>query len=144
MRSWCLPDPEDAEYVTSLFFFFFFFFFFFLVFLGPHPWHMEVPGLGVQSELQLLAYTTATATPDPSRICNLNYSSRQHRVLNPLSKTRDPTCILMNEYWSGSFPLSHDRNSAPLLIVSLPLFNSSQKTSTSYLPYACSYFYLEV
>ena len=20
-------------------------------FLGPHPWHMEVPGLGVQSEL---------------------------------------------------------------------------------------------
>ena len=27
------------------------FFFFFLVFLGPHPWHMEVPGLGVESEL---------------------------------------------------------------------------------------------
>ena len=27
---------------------------------------MEVPSLGVQSELQLLAYTTATATLDPS------------------------------------------------------------------------------
>ena len=26
------------------------FFFFFLVFLGPHPWHMEVPRLGVESE----------------------------------------------------------------------------------------------
>ena len=26
--------------------------------------------LGVQSELQLLAYTTATATWDPSRVCN--------------------------------------------------------------------------
>ena len=25
--------------------------FFFFVFLGPHPWHMEVPRLGVQSEL---------------------------------------------------------------------------------------------
>ena len=31
-------------------------------FLGPNPRHMEVPGLGVKSELQLLAYTTATAT----------------------------------------------------------------------------------
>ena len=27
------------------------FFFFFLPFLGAHPWHMEVPRLGVQSEL---------------------------------------------------------------------------------------------
>ena len=23
----------------------------FFVFLGPHPWHMEVPRLGVESEL---------------------------------------------------------------------------------------------
>ena len=34
---------------------------FFFAFLGPHPGHMEVPRLGVESELQLLAYTTATA-----------------------------------------------------------------------------------
>ena len=33
--------------------------FFFLVFRAI-LWHMEVPGLGVQSELQLPAYTTAT------------------------------------------------------------------------------------
>ena len=30
---------------------FFFFFFFFSVFLGPHPWQMEVPRLGVELEL---------------------------------------------------------------------------------------------
>ena len=30
-------------------------------FLGLHPQHMEVPRLGVESELQLLAYATATA-----------------------------------------------------------------------------------
>ena len=30
------------------------------VFLGLHPWHIEVPRLGVSSELQLPAYTTAT------------------------------------------------------------------------------------
>ena len=28
---------------------------------------MEVPRLGVESELQLLAYATVTAMPDPSR-----------------------------------------------------------------------------
>ena len=39
--------------------------FVFFVFLGLHLWHMEVPRPGVQSELLLLAYTTATATPDP-------------------------------------------------------------------------------
>ena len=37
-------------------------------FLGPHLWHMEVPRLGVELELQLLVYTTATATPNPSHI----------------------------------------------------------------------------
>ena len=37
-------------------------FFLFFVFLGPYLWHMEVPRLGVKSELQLLAYTTVTAS----------------------------------------------------------------------------------
>ena len=41
-------------------------FFIFLAFLGPHPWHMEVPRPRVESELQLLAYITAIVTPDPS------------------------------------------------------------------------------
>ena len=34
-------------------------------FLQPHPRPMRVPRLGVESELQLSAYTAATATPDP-------------------------------------------------------------------------------
>ena len=38
-----------------------FLFFFCFCFSGLHAWHMEVPRLGVQLELQLLAYTTATA-----------------------------------------------------------------------------------
>ena len=46
--------------------FFFFFFFFFFVFLGPHPRHMEVPKVGVKSELQLLAYTTSNARSEPT------------------------------------------------------------------------------
>ena len=35
-------------------------------FLGPHPWRMEVPKLGVKSDPQPPAIATATATPDPS------------------------------------------------------------------------------
>ena len=65
-------------------------------FLGPHQWHMEVLGLGVESELQLLAYTTATATLDPSLTCDLHHSEWQCRILNPLSKVRVGTCVLMD------------------------------------------------
>ena len=50
---------------------------------------MEVPELGVESELLLLAYATATATPDPSLNCELHHSSQQHWILNPLSEARD-------------------------------------------------------
>ena len=46
--------------------------------------------------VQLLTYTTATATPDLSSICNLHHNSRQHQILNPLSKTRDQTGIHMD------------------------------------------------
>ena len=51
--------------------------------------HMEVHRLRVQLELQLLAYTTATATQDLSSICDLPHSSRQCQILNPLSEARD-------------------------------------------------------
>ena len=56
---------------------------------------MEVPRLGVKLELQLPAYTTATATRDPSRVCNLHNSSQQRGILNPLREARDRTRNLM-------------------------------------------------
>ena len=43
--------------------------------MGLHLWHMDVPRLGVQWELQLPAYTTATATQDLSGICDLHHHS---------------------------------------------------------------------
>ena len=67
----------------------------FFFFLRAALRHMEVPRLGVELELLLLAYTTAIAVRDPSHICDLNHSSQQCRILNPLSKTRDRTRILM-------------------------------------------------
>ena len=57
---------------------------------------MEFPRLGVELELQLLAYATATATWAPSHIFEIHHSSRQCWILNPLSEARDKTRILMN------------------------------------------------
>ena len=71
----------------------------FVLFLGLHPWSMEVSSLGVELELQLPAYTTATAMPDPSHICDLYHSSQPHQIPTPLSKARDWTHILMDTSW---------------------------------------------
>ena len=62
---------------------------------------MEVPRLGVEPELQLPAYITAsaTATPDLSLVCDLHHSSRQHQIPDPLSLARDQTCVLMDPSW---------------------------------------------
>ena len=66
----------------AIFFFFYFFFFFglFLSFLGPHPWHMEVPRLGSNwsrsrwpipepqqraNRAESATYTTAHSNADP-------------------------------------------------------------------------------
>ena len=62
-------------------------------------WHMEVPRLGVESELQLSAYTTATATQDPSHIWDLHCSLWQCGILNLLCETRDGTHVLMDTSW---------------------------------------------
>ena len=63
--------------------------FFFFPLIQPHPRHMDIPRLGVKWELQLPAYTTATAMRDLNPICDLRHSSWQRRILHPLSEARD-------------------------------------------------------
>ena len=57
-------------------------------FLGLHLQHMKVPRLRAELELQLLAYTAAVRS-------DLQCSLQQCWSLNPLSKVRDGTPILM-------------------------------------------------
>ena len=75
------------------------FFNFFFAFLGPHPWPMQVPRLGVEPELWLPAHTTATATPDLRCIGYLHHSSQRGQILNPLSEARNRTYNLMVPSW---------------------------------------------
>ena len=55
---------------------------------------MEVPRLGVELELQLPAYTTATAMQDLSCICDLRRNVWLSQILKPLNEARDQTRIL--------------------------------------------------
>ena len=41
------------------------------------------------------AYTTASATPDPSHVCDLYWSSGQCQILNPTSEARNRTQVFM-------------------------------------------------
>ena len=82
----CRSLPETLSQARPEFFFF----------KGPNPRHMEVPRPGVKSELRQLAYTTATATRDPSHVCDLHHSSWQCRIPDPLREARDQTRTLMD------------------------------------------------
>ena len=86
------------------------------LFLGPYLPYMEASRLGVESELQLEAYTTAIATLDPSHICPLYSHLWQHQILNSLNEARHLTHILKDtmfrflthwatdgDSWVGSF-----------------------------------------
>ena len=78
--------------------------------LWPHLWHMDVPRLGVKSELQLPAYTTAMPMQDPSHTYDLCLSLWPHQILNPRCEARDQTRILTDTV-SVLNPLSHNGNS---------------------------------
>ena len=52
---------------------------------------MEVPRLGVESELLLPATAAATAIQDLSCVCDLHHNLQQHQTANLRSKARDRT-----------------------------------------------------
>ena len=90
--------------ITILFYFILsylilFYFILILLLFRATSWHMEVSRQGVESELQLLAYTTAAAMQDPSCICHLEHNSWQRWILNPLSEARDRTHNLTVTSW---------------------------------------------
>ena len=100
----------------------FFFLFIYLFCFFMHLQYMEVPRLGVQSELQLPVYATATATAtrDPSHVCDLHHSSWQRWIFNPRSEARNQTRNLMDAS-QVHLLLSHKGNSLTSTFIPLIL-----------------------
>ena len=68
---------------------------FFLCFLfTATPWQTEALKLVVKTEPAAASLPIGTAMPDSRHICNINHSSQQRRILNPLNEDRDQTPIL--------------------------------------------------
>ena len=91
------PPLKWWKAVKALHFFIFFLLFFFCLFrVTPKAYRSSQAR--VKKELQLLAYTTAPAMPDPNCPFDLYHSSWQRWILNPLRhfEARDPTCLLMD------------------------------------------------
>ena len=101
------------------------YFLFYLVFFFGHTC-----SIGVKTEPQLLAYTTATATRDLSCIWDLHHSLRQRWILNPLSEARNQTSILMDTSWVHN-PLSHSGNSL------ITYFNRGMSTAWNFQIFRC-------
>ena len=90
---------------------------FFFFFLRLHLQHVEVPGLGVETELQLL-------TQQP----------QQCYILNPLSRARDRTLIVMDT--SRVFNLmSHNGNSWLSFFKVLVKFSNNHLVSSTNLAF---------
>ena len=71
---------------------------------------MDVTRLGVESELQLLAYATGIAMQDPSHVFNPHHSSRLPWILNPLSEARDRTWGILMDPSQVCWPPNHKGN----------------------------------
>ena len=77
-------------------------------------------------------YTTATATQDPSCICDLHHSLWQYQILNPLNEARDRTASSWRLHGVLN-PLSHNENSQKSVFKNLctwecPLWLSRNKS----------------
>ena len=63
-----------------------------------------------RAQIGAIAYTRATAMPDPSHIYDVHPSSWQRWILNPMSEARDQTHVLMETsqacYWGATMGTS--------------------------------------
>ena len=86
-----------------------------MIFFFLMSWHIEIPRPGIEWEMQPQAYTTATAMPDLSCICE------PHQILNPLSEARDLNLILTD---TVKFLTGRARTKTPSFFFALSLSSS--------------------
>ena len=107
--------------------------FFLLVFVGLHPWHMEVPRLGVESELHTCQFTSQPQQRQMWAGCATHTTAHSHAgSLIHWARARDWTHILMdNSPLLGSLPYEPQWQ-LPRILGRLNFFNLL-KMSSDYL-----------
>ena len=94
-------------------------FFFIFIFCLFRATPMAYAGTQARGSIEAVATGLhhSLVMPDPSHIGNLRHSSWQLGILNPLSKARDRTCILMD---TSQIPLlwPHRKLSRPTFLIS--------------------------
>ena len=113
LHAFFFKKKEILKYYSQILFF---------SFLGLHLQHMEVPRLGIQVELQLLAYTTDMV------MHHVLHSSQQWQILNTLSEPKNWTHILLDASCVHN-PLSHNGNSTPRFLIIHILILRTDKNS---------------
>ena len=103
----CASSPKEWE--EELLFLFFFFRAPTMRY-GSSQARGRIETTGMETELQLQTYTTATGTLALSYTCDLCCSLWQCWILDPQSEARDWTCILMDTSQTLNL-LSHNGNS---------------------------------
>ena len=112
---WCLSFPPSNQLIFLCITFYYLQTLVFALrsppplFLGPNLWHIRAAAAG-------LCHNHSNTSNDPSCFCNLHCSSWQCQILNPLSRARDRTCILMDTSCVRN-PMSHNGNSLPSVLI---------------------------
>ena len=92
----CISDIYISTYFTFSSLLFMVFFFFSLA----HLWQVEVSGPGVEQELQLQAYTIATAMQELSCMWNLRRSLQQCRIFQHWAEPGIEPTSSGRKHWS--------------------------------------------
>ena len=102
----------------------------FIYLFGPHRWHMKGPRLGVESELQLPAYATATAMLDLSQVGDLHHSSQQR---GSLTRRLRPGIKSQSSWIPIGFVSAEPRQELLLLLIFIVINSILNKDLQQYL-----------
>ena len=82
-----------------------------------HLQHMEVPRLGAESELQLLAYATAIAVLDLSCICDLHAACDDTISVTHLARPGIKPASSQRQHWVFSLLRNREQREFPTCFI---------------------------
>jgi len=94
-----MPNSRDRKSLPGsilfYYYYYYYYYYYFLLFRATPKAFGDSQAKGpLRAVVARLYHSHSNVGSEP--VCNLHHSSQQHQILNPLSKARDRTCILMD------------------------------------------------